>query len=40
MGADGKAVVIHFLLAGAGLVAVKAINAFFCVGGHLVFMNH
>lgn len=39
MGADRKAVVIDFLLAGARLVAVEAIDALLRVGGHLVFMD-
>jgi hypothetical protein len=39
MGADREAVVIHLLLAGAGLVAVQAIDALLRMGGHLVFMN-
>jgi hypothetical protein len=32
--------VIDFLLAGAGLVAVEAIDALPRMGGHLVFMHH
>ena len=40
MGADGKAVVIHLLLARPRLVAVEAIYTLLRVGGHLVFMDN
>src|SRR6266567_557633 len=39
MSTDDKSVVIDFLLAGAGLVAVEAVDALLRVGGHLVFMD-
>ena len=39
MGADGKPVVIHFLLTWTWLMAVEAIYTLLRVGGHLVFMH-
>ena len=38
--ADHKAVVIDLLLARGRLVAVQAVDALFCVGGHFVFVHH
>ena len=40
MSADHEAVVIDLLLVGSRLVAVQAIDALLCVGGHLVLMHH
>ncbi len=40
MRADNESVVIDLLLAGGGLVAVKAVHALFGVRGHLVFVDN
>jgi hypothetical protein len=40
MSADGKAVVIYFLLTRGWLVTVKTIDALLRMSGHFVFMNH
>jgi hypothetical protein len=40
MGTDYESMVIDLLLAGARLMAVKAIDPFFRVGRHLVFVNN
>ena len=37
---DNESMVIDLLLAGAGLVAVEAIDVFLRVGGHFVFMHN
>ena len=38
--ADDESVVIDFLLARGGLVAIQAIYAFLRMSGHLIFVNH
>ncbi len=38
--ADDKAVVIDLLLSGTRLMAVKTVDAFLCMCGHLVLMDH
>jgi hypothetical protein len=38
-GGDDKSVMVFLFLPGRGLVALKAIDALFGVGTHLIFMN-
>jgi len=40
MGADHETVMIDFLLARSGLVTVKAVDALFRVGRHLILVNN
>ena len=39
VGGDHESVMINFLLIGAGLMAVEAVDALFSVGRHFVFVN-
>ena len=40
LGGDQEAVMILFVLAGSGLMAVEAVHTFLGVQAHLVFVNH